>query len=664
MKRKNLCWLILILISFGLYVNTIPNEFALDDKMVIQNNVYTQKGIEGIGDILTHDMMAGMFGEDASIVQGGRYRPLSMVIFAIGQSVFDGNPHVMHFFNVLFYVLSVLLLYKVMVKFFPPEKGKNPLLSLAFIATLLYAAHPIHTEIVANIKGRDEILAFLGAFAALWFAIRYAETHKPVNLFWIFLVFFLGMMSKEIAFTFLFVIPFSLWFFNLAKKRDIWITLLPALGAAALYLIVRVSVLGQLMGEPSGQLMNNPFLEAEVGEKYATIFYTLGLYLKLLIIPHPLTWDYYPHHIQLIDWSNWKAILPLIIYASLGVLALVGLKKRRLYAWAILFFFATLSMTSNLVINIGVFMSERFMFFPSVTFAVILAFFLLKLLKVKHGKKLFTYVVVIIVGLYAVKAVSRNVVWKNSFTLFGHDVQISKNSAKGNSSYGSELYSKAEKLKDTGKRNEMMKEAIPYFKRAMEIHPNYIEPMVRMANIRYVVFKDVKGMVDLYIRVLKIAPENQDALGNIYGVLTQNIDKPVYEIKTWKRIAEINPNHPELWEAMGDLYLNKRYKPDSAIMMFEKAEKLSPNDAEVLRKLGFAYGTMHRPVKARQYFEKLLKIKPNDAEALKFIGISYGIEGKDEKAVEYLERSLAINPQDEQARTNMEIAKRRLQRQN
>jgi Flp pilus assembly protein TadD len=73
---------------------------------------------------------------------------------------------------------------------------------------------------------------------------------------------------------------------------------------------------------------------------------------------------------------------------------------------------------------------------------------------------------------------------------------------------------------------------------------------------------------------------------------------------------------------------------------------------------------MHRPVKARQYFEKLLKIKPNDAEALKFIGISYGIEGKDEKAVEYLERSLAINPQDEQARTNMEIAKRRLQRQN
>ncbi|MFW5805047.1 MAG: glycosyltransferase family 39 protein [Bacteroidales bacterium] len=660
MKRNKLCWVILILISAGLYVNTIPHEFALDDKMVIQNNAYTQKGIEGIGDILSHDMMAGMFGEDASIVQGGRYRPLSMVSFAIGQSVFNGNPHVMHFFNVLFYVLSVLLLYKVMLKIFPPEKEKNPLLSLAFIATLIYAAHPIHTEIVANIKGRDEIFAFLGAFAALWFAIRYAETRKLMFLFWIFLVFFLGMMSKEIAFTFLFVIPFSLWFFKLAKKRDIWVSLLPVLGAAALYLIVRVSVLGQLMGEPSGQLMNNPFLEAENGEKYATIFYTLGLYLKLLIIPHPLTWDYYPYHIQLIDWSNWKAILPLIIYTSLGVLAIIGLKKRRLYAWAILFFFATLSMTSNLVINIGAFMSERFMFFPSVAFAVMLGFYLLKLVELKNGKKLFTYAIIIIIGLYSVKAVNRNMVWKNSLTLFGHDVQISENSAKGNSSYGSELYAKAEKLQDTTRRNEMMKEAIPYLKKAMEIHPKYTEPLIRMANIRYVVFNDVKGMVDYYIRVLKIAPENQDAWGNIYGVLTHNIDNPVFEINTWKRITDINPNHPEAWRAMGDLYLNKRYKPDSAIMMFEKAEKLTPDDPELLRKMGFAYGTMNRPVKARRYFERLLDIKPNDAEALKFIGISYGIEGKDEKAVEYLQRSLSINPQDQQAKRNLEIAKRSL----
>ncbi|MFW5767162.1 MAG: glycosyltransferase family 39 protein [Bacteroidota bacterium] len=660
MKQKHLPWLILILVSFGLYLNTIPHEYALDDKMVIQNNAYTQQGISGIGKILSSDMMAGMFGDDASIVQGGRYRPLSMISFAIGQSLFDGNPHVMHFFNVLFYVLSVLLLYKILLRFFPPDENNHPLLSLAFLASLIYAAHPIHTEIVANIKGRDEIFAFLGAFAALWFAIRYAETKKPIHLLWIFLVFFLGLMSKEVAFTFLFVIPFSLWFFRIAKKREVWIGLLPVLAASALYLIVRVSVLGQLMGESSQQLMNNPFLEADMGEKYATIFYTLGLYLKLLIIPHPLTWDYYPYHIELMNWGDWQVLLSLLIYIALGVLAVIGLKKRRLYAWAIWFYIATLSITSNLVINIGAFMSERFMFIPSLAFSVMLAFALLKLLKLKNGKQVLTGVLLVIMALYSVKVISRNTVWKDSFTLFQHDVKISENSAKGNSSYASELYARAENKKPE-MRDSMMREAIPYFKKALEIHPSYIEPMVRMANIRYIVFGDVEGMMDYYIRVLKIAPENTDAWGNIYGVLTQNVDRPVYEINIWKQVTDINPNHPEAWKAMGDLYLNKRYKPDSAIMMLEKAENLAPNDPEVLRLSGFAWGTKNRPVKARRYFERLLKVKPRDAQALKFIGISYGIEENHEKAIEYLERSLEINPNDEQAKNNLRIARQMLE---
>ena len=660
MKQKHLPWLILIILSFGLYVNTIPHEFALDDKMVILKNAYTQKGIDGIGDILSHDMMAGMFGDDASIVQGGRYRPLSMISFAIGQSLFDGNPHVMHFFNVLFYVLSVLLLYKILLRFFPPDENKHPLLNLAFLASLLYAAHPIHTEIVANIKGRDEIFAFLGAFAALWFAIRYAETKKPLHLLWIFLVFFLGLMSKEVAFTFLFVIPFSLWFFRIAKKREVWISLLPALAASVIYLIVRVSVLGQLMGEPSGQLMNNPFLEADMGEKYATIFYTLLLYLKLLIFPHPLTWDYYPYHIELMNWGNWQVLLSLLIYIALGVLAIIGLKKRRLYAWAIWFYIATLSITSNLVINIGAFMSERFMFIPSLAFSVMLAFVLLKLLKLKNGKQVLTVALLLIMALYSVKVISRNTVWKDSFTLFKHDVKISENSAKGNSSYASELYARAENKKPEI-RDSMMREAIPYFKKAMEIHPSYIEPMVRMANIRYIVFGDVEGMMDYYIRVLKIAPENTDAWGNMYGVLTQNVDRPVYEINIWKQVTDINPNHPEAWKAMGDLYLNKRYKPDSALMMLEKAENLAPNDPEVLRLSGFAWGTKNRPVKARRCFGRLLKVKPRDAQALKFIGISYGIEGNHQKAIEYLERSLEINPNDEQAKNNLRIARQMLE---
>ena len=48
------------------------------------------------------------------------------------------------------------------------EKGIKSVL-IAFSATLLYALHPIHTEAVANIKGRDEIMVFMGAIMATYY---------------------------------------------------------------------------------------------------------------------------------------------------------------------------------------------------------------------------------------------------------------------------------------------------------------------------------------------------------------------------------------------------------------------------------------------------------------------------------------------------------------
>jgi tetratricopeptide (TPR) repeat protein len=470
-------------------------------------------------------------------------------------------------------------------------------------------------------------------------------------------------MSKEIALSFLFVIPFSLWFFKIGEKKHWLISIIPALGASILFIAIRVLVLGQFLGEESTQLMNNPFYGTATGDKYATIFMTLGMYLKLLFFPHPLTWDYYPFHIAIISWGDWRALLSLLIYLALGVFAILGLKKRKLFSWVIWYYFATIAMTSNLLINIGAFMSERFLFFPSVAFAIIVAHLMVKYLpKFKNGKIILAISCLLIISLYAVKSVTRNRVWESSFSLFQNDVKLSPNSAKGNSSYGSELYSKAEKISDTTKRNEMMRQAVPYLEKAIEIHPIFIEPLVRLGNIRYIVFHDVPGMMDYYIRVLKASPENVDFWGNAFGVLTQNVDNPEFEINTWNRVTEINPNHIEVWRELGDLYMNRRYRPDSAIIMLKKAELLNPNDIETLRMLGFAYGTMNRPIKARSYFNRLISIKPKDAEALKFIGISYGIEGDHIEAIEYLEKSLVINPNDGQAKMNLEIARKSLEK--
>jgi len=75
--------IIIFLIGFGLYANTLSHDYTLDDKIVITENEFTKSGFAGIPDILTTDVFVGFYGVDKNLVTGKRYRPLSLVTFAI-----------------------------------------------------------------------------------------------------------------------------------------------------------------------------------------------------------------------------------------------------------------------------------------------------------------------------------------------------------------------------------------------------------------------------------------------------------------------------------------------------------------------------------------------------------------------------------------------------
>jgi predicted membrane-bound mannosyltransferase len=81
------------------------------------------------------------------------------------------------------------------------------LLSIPFLTATLYLFHPVHSEVVANIKGRDEIMTAIGALGAMYFALRYLPSRKVIWLLLSGISMFLGLMSKENALTFLAVIP-------------------------------------------------------------------------------------------------------------------------------------------------------------------------------------------------------------------------------------------------------------------------------------------------------------------------------------------------------------------------------------------------------------------------------------------------------------------------
>ena len=196
--------------AFLLYANTLTHGFVLDDDIVIRDNMFTQKGASGISGILSKDTFFGYFkveGKDA-LVSGGRYRPLTLVFFALIYQIFGPNTFVYHLFTVLLFAATTLLLYRVLLLLLQP-RGASWSAAMAFLATALFAAHPIHTEVVANIKGCDEIVTLLGSLGALWLVLKAFDTGKTMYAALSGLVFFLACLSKENAATFVVVIPLA-----------------------------------------------------------------------------------------------------------------------------------------------------------------------------------------------------------------------------------------------------------------------------------------------------------------------------------------------------------------------------------------------------------------------------------------------------------------------
>ena len=624
---------IIFAVSFLLYANTLTHQYTQDDAIVIYDNMFTTEGVSGIPGILKYDTFYGFFKEagKANLVAGGRYRPLTLVTFAVEWQMFGRNPFVGHLINVLLYGLVGVVLYHLLLQMFRPERDQVLAYFVALVASLIFVAHPIHTEAVANIKGRDEIMTLLGSIYALYLSLKAFHTKKPMLNIAAGAVFFLGLLSKENAITFLAIVPMTYYFFTKAKIEDILKQTAPFFIAAVVFLIIRKYVIeGQFGGTPM-ELMNNPYLKIEgnkyveftVGEKMATIMFTLGKYIQLLFFPHPLTHDYYPSHVDIMTFSNWKVIFSLLVYFGMGVFALLRFAKKDILSYGILFFLITLSIVSNIVFPVGTNMSERFMFMPSIGFSIVIAVLLFRLGK-KMGGAQFNFnhlktslgIVAFILLAFSAKTFSRNFVWKDNFTLFTTDIHTSSRSAKLCNAVGGELTTQSVNEKNPGKKKQMLTEAVTHLEAALKIHPTYKNTYLLLGNA-YNYLEQYEKSIENYNKSLTLDPSYKDAINNLF-ITYRNAGRYYGEQKN------------DLPNALK--YLNLAYKE-------------RPKDYEVVRLLGVAYGVSGQGAKAIEFFKKGTEILPNNADAWMNLGNAYYNSGQPEQGEQYRQKALQMDPE-------------------
>lgn len=646
LKSKQIVILIAISV-FALYGNTLSHDYALDDAIAITDNQFTQKGLNGIWDQLTHDQFVGFYGQKKELVSGGRYRPLSFVLFNIEYALFGANPFIGHLMNVIWYLLNGLLLYLVLNRLLPKKWEENPWIPLSLLVTLLWVFHPIHTEVVANIKGRDEIMAFCGELLTLLLLLKWLEEKKVILLLGMAGVFFLALLAKESAITWLAVFPLTIYFFKKAQLKPA----LPAFGllllVALIWLGIRYQIVGGGISDVADNLMNDPFLESTTAEKYATIMLTLGKYVQLLIFPHPLTYDYYPKHIPIVGWNNLMVILSSFLYLSLIIASIIGFFKRKLYSFGILIFLITLSIASNLLFPIGAFMNERFIYVSSLGFCLILGHFLLfglnKILKYQQFKTVFSALTVLILSLYSLKTISRNLVWKNNLTLATHDAKISVNGAKSNVMAGGLLTEEALKTNNPSERKQVLQQSIFHLEQALRVYPDYIDALLLMGNAQWEMYRSAERAMPYYLKILSINSQNTNAWSNIFIVLEQSSSVD-YKIKTYEELRIIDPQRKKVYLNLGRAYGKGKNQLTKALEVFQKGLQRFPNSYELLSNCGTVYGLQANYSAAITVLQKATTIKPNSSKAFIDLGLSYFYNGQLEEAKRAFDRAKELDP--------------------
>ena len=363
-KNKRYQQLTLCIITFFIYFNTLSNEYALDDRAVITENTVTQKGIGGIKELLTNHYYYGQISHNTHI-----YRPVPSITHALEWQFFKKNPGISHLINILLFLFTVLVFFQLCTFFF---KKYSQGLFLSFLASLIFAIHPLHTEVVANIKGRDELLSLLFLLLAFNYLLQHFNIKGIKHLLITGLFLLLALFSKESAALYILYLPLILFFFTPLSFSKSIIKSLPFMLLLPVYFLIIKSVIG--WGKVEDQVIFNvPYLYASESAAFATKVFVILKYISLFIVPHPLICDYSYNHIPYINFSDYRFWLAFSINICLLVYALVTFKSKNIIAFCILFFYSSIAIVSNLFVQTGVIMAERSAYVGSVAFCIFLA---------------------------------------------------------------------------------------------------------------------------------------------------------------------------------------------------------------------------------------------------------------------------------------------------
>lgn len=630
--------LLVALLASLVYLNTLPNAFVIDDRQQIVDNGFLRQR-DGLKKIFTTNVWAFLQKESLN----NYYRPLMHTVLYFWWRMFRENPAGYH-------ALSILLHAGVTLLVFFWLRRIQPNATVAWLAALLFAVHPIHTEAVAWISAFPDLLCSLLVLAGFQLYLRAEQTHgwrRYAQETALAACLLLALLTKEIGFT----LPLLLVIYEMLERKRWPLSLLrdrlfpyAAMAAAtAVYLGMRWYALEGLIPVSWG-------FKGSRGQMVLGWIALVYEYTARAVFPLRLS----SFHVM----SSPGSLLEPNVLAGLviagGWIALgIWLYRRHQPEWlAVALFLVVLlpSFPPTTLLGKGFWLGERYLYLPSVGFCWLLAAALDRL-AFRVGWRPVVGLSLALMLAYSGRTVLRNQQWRDEIGFYLHELRT-----EGESEGIRPM------LADAYLRRGMVSEALPHTQAMVRLAPRDPFTHNSLGFVYWRLGERDKALAQYQLSI-DLAQEQDKpgfaalSLNNLavaYGQ-TGELDRA---ISAYRQALALDPDFAQGHNNLGAA-LFEAGRLEQAVLHLRKATRLNPASASAHANLGRALTALNDLRGARVALGEALRLEPGDAETWARLGEVSLRAGQLSEARRLFSRALELNPANQRALAGLSVVQTR-----
>lgn len=577
--------LVIVLVTFGVYANSLFNGFVWDDQVFIKEwqIVRSFKGLPYI--------LKGAYPASDT----GKYRPVKGIILTLDNQLFGPNPFYHHLQGIFIHLVTTLMVYVVvekLIKLIEADYTDSVKKWLPFITALIFGVHPVHVEAITFITSSTDMIGVTFLLASFYFYLKQEEFGRRLTgNFWLALIFaFLAYVSNEVTL----ILPLFLILYDLCFKHDFKVPVkfyAPFFVLAGGLVLTRYFVLNigsYTGGYFAGSFITNMLLMPKVIVIYLQLlFWPVNLNVNHEILDGNLALrfvDFDPQLAEKVMISNPQVYLSTILVVLISVLGFIVWKKWPIITFLIGWFFIAIIPVAN-IIPINILLAERYIYLASLAFCLGLALFFSKILGVQllsnpldrngietgqkaRSRSRFVQLgvivsLILIIIFYSTVTILRNLDWKDEKSLWLKTVQQVPGSVIANNDLGVAYLGLNE--------NEL---ALKHLEKALEITHVYFGKMsISSAKAYLRLDQPDKAIVQLN-RAIAQSPENWSGYAYL-GEAYVKLGKLTKAIENYKISIANNPQYYDARIELANVYTEQQ-KYERALEQLNIAKRINP----------------------------------------------------------------------------------------